>query len=134
MEMNKKTAKRRGAIRGRACALAALALVLGGAGSVAAQSVPTPATTTPGNPDETPAPPTQGARNEAFSLPRTFPNQNGITGDWGGLRTRLAKDGVEVFGSFQTQTADILSGGVKRASDSNFQVILGTNLELQKLI
>ncbi|WP_158914739.1 carbohydrate porin [Caulobacter sp. S45] len=101
-----------------------------------AQSNPTPV---PSNqidptPSQGPPPPTPEAKQEASSLPRTFPSQPGVTGDWGGFRTKLSQDGFDFFGSFQTQTGSNVGGGVQRGTDSNYQVILGTNVDLEKII
>ena len=117
---------------------AAMVLGLGAAGGSNAQSIPIPAPssqTAPSaaTPDNGPPPPTPEAKREASSLPRTFPSQPGVTGDWGGLRTTLSQDGVDVFGSYQIQ-GGYVTAGKDPGSDFNNQFILGANLDLQKLL
>ncbi len=71
---------------------ASLALALGSAGAASAQSNPTPVPNKDLNPSATHpgiAPPTPAAKQEASSLPRTFPNTYGVTRGWDGMRTDL---------------------------------------------
>jgi porin len=58
----------------------------------------------------------------------------GMTGDWGGERTKLSNEGIDIFSNYQVQTADIVNGGVKRGTSTNNQVILGANFNLSKLM
>ncbi|WP_250625628.1 carbohydrate porin [Pinirhizobacter soli] len=61
-------------------------------------------------------------------------HQPGMTGDWGGARTQLTREGVDIFSSYQVQTADIVHGGVKRGTETNNQILLGANFDMHKLV
>jgi len=60
-------------------------------------------------------------------------HQQGMTGDWGGVRSRWRDAGVDIFSSYQVQSADITKGGAKQGTSTNNQVILGANFDMQKL-
>ena len=60
-------------------------------------------------------------------------HQQGMTGDWGGVRSRWRDAGVDIFSSYQVQSADIVKGGAKQGTSTNNQVILGANFDMQKL-
>jgi porin len=61
-------------------------------------------------------------------------HQAGMTGDWGGRRTRLTQEGIDIFSNYQVQSAAIVNGGVKTGTATNNQVILGANFDLKKLM
>lgn len=60
-------------------------------------------------------------------------HQQGMTGDWGGVRSRWRDAGVDIFSSYTVQTADIVKGGAKQGTSTNNQVILGANFDMSKL-
>ncbi|HEY9132532.1 MAG TPA: carbohydrate porin [Dyella sp.] len=60
-------------------------------------------------------------------------HQQGMTGDWGGVRSRWRNAGVDIFSSYTVQTADIVNGGAKQGTSTNNQVILGANFDMAKL-
>jgi len=103
--------------RGRASVLVMLAIV---AGPVFATDPPPQAAI------DSPAP--------DAPTPKDWWHQPGMTGDWGGLRTKLVDKGVDIFSNYQVQTADIVNGGVKRGTETNNQIILGANFDMHKLM
>jgi porin len=56
-----------------------------------------------------------------------------MTGDWGGVRTNLANEGVNFTGQLQSQFAGVPSGGRKQGVDYDQQAILQADFDLQKL-
>ena len=58
----------------------------------------------------------------------------GITGDWGGLRTHLADQGIDAQIGYTWEGATNLDGGKKRAAAGAGQLALGTSLDLEKLL
>jgi len=56
-----------------------------------------------------------------------------MTGDWGGTRTALATDGVNVRGSFITEAMGVVDGGVEHSARNAFQTQLGVDLDMGKL-
>ncbi|HEX7813653.1 carbohydrate porin [Dyella sp.] len=58
----------------------------------------------------------------------------GFLGDWGGERSKLHREGVDFFGNFQVQSAAIVHGGKQRGIQSNHQIVVGTKLDLDKLL
>lgn len=61
-------------------------------------------------------------------------HQQGMTGDWGGVRSRWRDAGVDIFSGYQVQSADIAHGGAKKGTSTNNQIILGANFDMQKLM
>jgi porin len=57
-----------------------------------------------------------------------------MTGDWGGVRTNLANDGVTFFGQLQSQVAGVPSGGRGQGVDYDQQIVLQADFDLQKLL
>lgn len=57
-----------------------------------------------------------------------------MTGDWGGVRTSLAKEGVQIHGAFTAQYGADVAGGKSTGADYAQQVTLGTDIDLQKLV
>jgi porin len=58
----------------------------------------------------------------------------GITGDWSGLRTHLADQGIDLQIGYSWEGATNLSGGTKRAAAGAGQLALGTSFDLEKLL
>ena len=56
----------------------------------------------------------------------------GLTGNWGGLRTELEDKGVAIFGNFTAETAGNPTGGQKQGFTESGQVTLGTAIDTQK--
>ena len=61
------------------------------------------------------------------------PNQ-GLLGDWGGLRTRLYQQGVDFQLGYTTEAAYNLDGGDKHLLRNADQFTVGTTLDLDKLL
>jgi porin len=61
-------------------------------------------------------------------------NQPTLTGDWGGLRTQLTNDGVNVYGNILGQAGDDVAGGKRQGFDYAQQVMVGADFDLDKLI
>jgi len=59
---------------------------------------------------------------------------DGLTGDWGGLRTRLQSDGINFSGGYVSETASNLQGGNKTTVRYTDQFTFGMNLDLNKLL
>jgi porin len=79
-------------------------------------------------------PPPQVAIDSPAPPSTDWMHQAGMTGDWGGLRTKLTKEGIDIFSNYQVQSAAIVNGGAKTGTSTNNQVILGANFDLQKLM
>ena len=81
-------------------------------------------------------PPTQTPNTATSPVenPPDWLNQSGVFGDWGGERTALSKDGFDFFGNLQSQTSSITHGGKKRGTATTYQVVVGTTLNLEKLM
>lgn len=56
-----------------------------------------------------------------------------VTGDWGGLRTRLADRGVTVRADYVSETFSAVDGGLREGSAYTQQVRFGADFDLQKL-
>jgi porin len=61
------------------------------------------------------------------------PNQ-GVTGDWGGLRTRLYQDGVDFQLGFTTEAAYNVTGGDSNLLRNADQIALGVTFDFDKLV
>lgn len=57
-----------------------------------------------------------------------------LTGNWDGVRTSLAQDGFTFYGQMQQQFGGVPSGGRAQGFDYDQQVIVGTKMDLQKLL
>ena len=60
--------------------------------------------------------------------------QEYATGDWGGLRTRLANRGVVFNFTYAADPIGVVSGGIKRGVFYNGFLDLGTDIDLEKLV
>lgn len=56
------------------------------------------------------------------------------TGDWGGLRTRLAERGIIFNFTYAADGFGVVSGGIKRGVLYNGLLDLGTDIDLEKLV
>jgi porin len=61
------------------------------------------------------------------------PPQFGVTGDWGGLRTRLDEAGVKVTGGLVTEAAWNPAGGERELVRDSSQVALGATADSERL-
>jgi porin len=64
----------------------------------------------------------------------TWLAQPTMTGDWGGVRTNLADDGITFIGQLQSQFAGVPSGGRAQGVDYDQQVFVQADFNLQKLL
>ncbi|MFA6961196.1 MAG: carbohydrate porin [Opitutaceae bacterium] len=74
------------------------------------------------------------ASSAALMAADQAPFSDRLTGDWGGTRTKLADQGVNVFTYYNAIIASNVSGGISK--DTNFagDLFFGVNFDLQKLI
>ena len=59
---------------------------------------------------------------------------NRLTGDWGGTRTRLADQGVDVFAYYNAIIASNVSGGISRETNYAQDIFAGVSLDLDKVL
>ena len=57
-----------------------------------------------------------------------------MTGEWGGLRTRLREDGIDISASYGSQTAWNISGGKRELVRESGQFALGAKIDTEALI
>ena len=57
-----------------------------------------------------------------------------MTGNWGGVRTNLADEGITFIGQLQSQFAGVPSGGREQGVDYDQQAFVQADVNLQKLI
>jgi porin len=57
-----------------------------------------------------------------------------LTGEWGGLRTRLRNEGVDLFAGYTSEAASNLTGGTQRATTESAQLTFGTTIDTQRLV
>lgn len=57
-----------------------------------------------------------------------------LTGEWGGLRTKLRDDGVDLFAGYTSEAASNLTGGTRRVTTETAQLAFGTTIDTQKLL
>jgi len=57
-----------------------------------------------------------------------------LTGDWGGLRTKLRDDGVDITGNYESEAAANVSGGARHLVRETGQLSLGAKMDLDKLL
>jgi porin len=90
---------------------------------------------------ETPPPTTQAAGGESgfpssqpAEEPKTFWTQDRMTGDWGGLRTKLEDRGVKIDGSMTIAGDKTFKGGTSTAGNAeSYKLSIGVTADLQKL-
>lgn len=56
-----------------------------------------------------------------------------LTGDWGGLRSALAKDGITVRGDYVSESFTVVDGGQRKGSAYTQQIRVGLDLDLYRL-
>lgn len=56
-----------------------------------------------------------------------------LTGDWGGLRTDLAADGVAFRGDYVSETFSAVDGGLRHGGGYTQQIRVGADFDLEKL-
>lgn len=59
---------------------------------------------------------------------------DGITGDWGGVRTTLQDHGVEIFGGYTSEVWGNTTGGIEQGAVYTGLLDFGVNLDLEKAI
>lgn len=64
-------------------------------------------------------------------VPRAAPAT--LTGEWGGLRTRLRDDGIDLTASYGTESATNVSGGARHRVTEAGQFVFGTTVDAEKL-
>jgi len=64
----------------------------------------------------------------------TTPFNDTLSGDWGGLRTRLHDEGVDVRLDYTSETASNVQGGAKEGTRYTDQWAFGATLDLDKLL
>jgi porin len=75
-----------------------------------------------------------GAASAADKPPPTIWDQDTLTGDWGGARTALKNNGVDITINYIGETFAVLSGGVRRAESYEGRLEFSVDTDLQKLI
>jgi porin len=61
------------------------------------------------------------------------PSPYGLTGDWGGLRTRLHDDGIDISAGYTGELGWNFAGGERHAITESGQFALGVTLDAEKL-
>ncbi len=61
-------------------------------------------------------------------------NSEGVTGEWGGLRTTLQDHGVEIFGGYTAEVWGNTAGGIERGAVYTGLLDFGLNLDFEKTI
>ncbi|MFT4254298.1 MAG: carbohydrate porin [Caulobacter sp.] len=56
-----------------------------------------------------------------------------LTGDWGGLRTDLAEDGIAFRGDYVSETFSAVDGGLRHGGGYTQQIRVGADFDLEKL-
>lgn len=69
----------------------------------------------------------------AAALPAAAQDIGKLTGDWGGMRTRLFDAGFDFQASYVEEFAGNVAGGSKQMGAGAGQLMLGTTLDLEKL-
>ena len=57
-----------------------------------------------------------------------------MTGDWGGVRTKLEKEGISLRAHYVSETAGNPTGGLRQATQYAQQIDFGADLDLEKLV
>lgn len=115
-----------GTQRGACIAVLTIAGIICGGGVGLAQTQPTPSGgANSETADESVVPPGQ-----AFQNWLTWPT---MTGDWGGLRTRLERDGINLRASYIGNSAYNFSGGKRIGGDYADQFAFGADVDMDKV-
>ncbi len=56
-----------------------------------------------------------------------------LTGDWGGVRTRLAADGVTIWGGYISETFGVVRGGLRKGTAYTQQLNAGVDLDMERI-
>jgi porin len=78
--------------------------------------------------DVQPTPPAAAAK----PVPAPHPRET-MTGDWGGLRSRIKDAGVTVRGDYVSESFGVVSGGERRGTAYAQQVRLGADLDMNRI-
>lgn len=70
---------------------------------------------------------------QAQQVPNDSAGRRTLTGDWGGLRTRLQSTGITLNASYASESAGILAGGPRHAARYTQQLELESLFDLQRL-
>src|SRR5262249_7153855 len=62
------------------------------------------------------------------------PYSDNMFGDWGGLRSKLYKDGVDIEVSYTSESATNVQGGAATLGRYTDQFVFGTTFDLQKIL
>jgi porin len=80
-------------------------------------------------------PSSSGTMGASTARPLKAPHpRDTLTGDWGGLRTRLKDDGIAVRADYVSETFSAVDGGLKRGSAYTQQVRAGVDFDMDKLV
>ncbi|AYJ84790.1 hypothetical protein D3Y57_01465 (plasmid) [Sphingomonas paeninsulae] len=74
------------------------------------------------------APQVGDTQNPGVKVPST------LTGEWGGLRTDLRDDGIDVTGSYGLEAATNVSGGDRKDAAASGQLVVGTTIDTDRLM
>lgn len=75
----------------------------------------------------------QAAEPAPVTPPAAVSGRDTLTGDWGGLRTRLKQAGVTVRGDYVSETLSALDGGLRKGTTYVQQVRLGADFDMDRL-
>ena len=76
--------------------------------------------------------PTKAAK--AASAPQSIWDQDKLTGDWGGARTKLADQGLTFTLNYVNEVFGVVSGGLHRRSSYEGRLEFSADADLQKLV
>ncbi len=71
--------------------------------------------------------------SSALASPALAEERTTLTGDWGGLRTDLAEDGIAFRGDYVSETFSAIDGGLRRGGGYTQQIRVGADFDLEKL-
>jgi porin len=71
--------------------------------------------------------------NAQENTPQSLFNRPTLTGDWGGLRTKIESSGITPFARYTGQFADAFAGGRRQGAGAANQLSFGFNADMEKL-
>ena len=71
---------------------------------------------------------------KAPPAPKSIWEQDKLTGDWGGLRTNLHDQGIDITLNYVAETFGVLSGGLERRASYEGRLEFSVDTDLEKLI
>jgi porin len=74
-----------------------------------------------------------GAEPETAPAPAAAQSGFGLAGEWGGLRTHLANDGLTFSGGYVSELAYNAQGGDRQEADEAGEIDLGVTVDLQRM-